>query len=241
VRVVAALVGLPDEDSDRILGWTDDIEKIGDDAPLDELRAIGTEFSKMQGYILDHYHEKQRATVPGTDMLSVLAELGKTDQSLGEANIMMLSMLIVAAAGGTTRAMLLALTMHLARHPEQVQLLRDDRTLVSGAVEEALRYVPPVRAFLRTALRDTEVGLTWLTHEYRGHLRVTEDGDLLYLFPNGFTKPWETREAAFRLFRRVARALAGAGRFILRAWLLIAMVVAFVAGLIAVSRFEKEE
>ena len=73
-------------------------------------------------------------------------------------------------------------------------------------------------------LRDAESGLTWLTHEYRGHLRVTEDGDLVHLFPTGFTKPWETREAAFRILGRVGRALAGAGRFIVRAWLLIAMV-----------------
>ena len=57
------------------------------------------------------------------------------------------------------------------------------------------------------ATRDAEIGLTWLTHEYRGHLRVTEDGDLVYLFPNGFTKPWESREAMSRLFRKVGSAL----------------------------------
>lgn len=155
VRVVASLVGLPDADADRILGWTDDIEKIGDDAPVDELRAIGTEFAKMQDYILEHYHAKQRN--PGNDMLSVLAKLGETDQSIGEANIMMLAMLIVSAAGGTTRALLLALVMYLAGRPDQLALVRADRSLVPGAVEEALRYMPPVRAFLRTALRDTEV------------------------------------------------------------------------------------
>ena len=86
------------------------------------------------------------------------------------------------------------------------------------------------------ALRDAEAGLTWLTHEYRGHLRVTEDGDLVHVFPNGFTKPWETREAAFVLLRRVGRALAGAGRFVVRAWLLIAMLsyaLLFVAVVIA--------
>ena len=155
VRVVAALVGLPDADSGQILGWTDDIEKIGDDAPLDELRAIGTEFATMKSYILEHYRARQRN--PGSDMLSVLAQAGARDEGLGEANIMMLAMLVVSAAGGTTRALLLALIMHLAQRPDQLALVRADRSLVPGAVEEALRYVPPVRAFLRTALRDTEV------------------------------------------------------------------------------------
>lgn len=88
------------------------------------------------------------------------------------------------------------------------------------------------------ALRDAESGLTFLTAEYRGHLRVTEDGDLLYVFPAGFTKPWETKERWQRVLTAVANALLGAGRFIIRAWLLIAMVayaLLFVALLIGLS------
>src|SRR4051812_14793958 len=67
------------------------------------------------------------------------------------------------------------------------------------------------------ALRDAEAGLHWLTSEYRGHLRVTEDGDLVHVFPNGFTKPWETREAAWRVLSTVGRGLFAAGRFVVRA------------------------
>lgn len=74
------------------------------------------------------------------------------------------------------------------------------------------------------ALRDAEAGLQWLTHEYRGHLRVTEDGDLVHLFPTGFTKPWETKERLAVLGERIGGALLGAGRFLVRAWLLVAMV-----------------
>ena len=59
-------------------------------------------------------------------------------------------------------------------------------------------------------LRDAEAGLHWLTSEYRGHLRVTEDGDLVHVFPHGFTKPWETREAFARLAARVGQGLLGA-------------------------------
>lgn len=73
-------------------------------------------------------------------------------------------------------------------------------------------------------LRDAESGLHWLTSEYRGHLRVTEDGDLVHVFPNGFTKPWETREATWRVLSTIGRALFAAGRFVVRAWLLIAMI-----------------
>ncbi|MCL2726642.1 MAG: hypothetical protein FWD69_19655 [Polyangiaceae bacterium] len=86
--------------------------------------------------------------------------------------------------------------------------------------------------------RDAEAGLTWLTAEYRGHLRVTEDGDLLRLFPYGFEKPWETRETFARIAAAVGKSLLGAGRFIVRAWLLIVMVayaVIFVGLLLALT------
>jgi len=73
-------------------------------------------------------------------------------------------------------------------------------------------------------LRDAESGLHWLTSEFRGHLRVTEDGDLVHVFPNGFTKPWETRERTWQVLSTIGAALFAAGRFIVRAWLLIAMV-----------------
>lgn len=74
------------------------------------------------------------------------------------------------------------------------------------------------------ALRDAEAGLAWLTSEYRGHLRVTEQGDLIHVFPHGFTKPWETKEAFDRVVSSIGSALLGAGRFLVRAWLLVVMV-----------------
>lgn len=87
-------------------------------------------------------------------------------------------------------------------------------------------------------LRDAEAGLHWLTQEYRGHLRVTEDGDLVYVFPTAFTKPWETRERMSMLLGAVGGALAGAGRFVVRAWILLVMVgyaLVFVALMIGLA------
>jgi len=83
------------------------------------------------------------------------------------------------------------------------------------------------------ALRDTERGLTWLTQEYRGHLRATEQGELLYLFPTGFTQPWKTYDAWSRAGSAVAKGAMGALRFVVRAWLMI-VLLAYVAIFLAV-------
>jgi hypothetical protein len=74
------------------------------------------------------------------------------------------------------------------------------------------------------ALRDAERGLHQLTSEYRGHLRVTDDGDLLFLFPYGFEKPWETRDAVDRFLQKTGSTLMGVARFVVRAWLTIAII-----------------
>jgi hypothetical protein len=74
------------------------------------------------------------------------------------------------------------------------------------------------------ALRDAESGLTWLSSEYRGQLRVTSEGQLVHVFPTGFTKPWETYDAMRRIWRAAAKGLAGAVRFMVRAWVAVVLV-----------------
>lgn len=79
---------------------------------------------------------------------------------------------------------------------------------------------------------DAERGLHALVSEYRGHLRVTEEGQILFTFPTKFEKPWVTVDATKAFFGRVWGAIAGAGRFIVRAWVAI-VLVSYVAIFIA--------
>ncbi len=94
------------------------------------------------------------------------------------------------------------------------------------------------------SLAAAEQALHALVSEYRGHLRVTEEGQILFLFPHGFTKPWETVDAITRVARRAGAALAGALRFVVRAWVaivLVGYVAIFVAILIALAFGGKSE
>ena len=84
-------------------------------------------------------------------------------------------------------------------------------------------------------LWDAERGLHALSSEYHGHLRVAEDGELLFRFPHGLTKPWETRTRLQAIAGAIGRGLLGVARFVVRAWVavvLIGYVLLFVAILI---------
>jgi hypothetical protein len=73
-------------------------------------------------------------------------------------------------------------------------------------------------------LRDAESGMHALLSEYRGHLRVTSEGELVFVFPHGFTKPWETRTRIQALADKTGRALLGVGRFVVRAWISVVLI-----------------
>ncbi len=94
-----------------------------------------------------------------------------------------------------------------------------------GPVDPALPItVADAAARSGLALRDAEAGLTWLSSEYRGQLRVTSDGDLVHVFPTGFARPWERRDALARAAAAVSRASMGALRFLVRAWVMVVLV-----------------
>lgn len=78
------------------------------------------------------------------------------------------------------------------------------------------------------ALRDAEVGMHYLVSEYRGHLAVTEKGELLFRFPTGFTKPWEKVEGLQRFWTKVKKGFMTVAKFVVRAWISIVMI-AYVA------------
>ncbi len=69
-------------------------------------------------------------------------------------------MAIVWAGMDTTVNAITAPLYLLARHPDQWERLRSDRSLMAGAIAEVLRIEPPVQRFTRVATADVELGGT---------------------------------------------------------------------------------
>ncbi|MDN0195761.1 cytochrome P450 [Streptomyces sp. S.PNR 29] len=79
--------------------------------------------------------------------------------ALPEEEVAGTGLLLLLAGHETTSSMLAMSTLALLRHPEQLALLREDPSLIKGAVEELLRYITIVQNGVgRVALEDVEVG-----------------------------------------------------------------------------------
>jgi hypothetical protein len=119
---------------------------------------------------------------------------------------------------------------------------RAGRLIASQVDPAAPLTVADAAARTGLALRDAESGLKWLSTEYRGRLRVTSDGELVHVFPSGFSKPWEGADARRRAAHAVGRALAGAVRFVVRAWVAVVLVgyAAFFVGLLIAMAFARQ-
>lgn len=74
------------------------------------------------------------------------------------------------------------------------------------------------------SLYDTKSGLNYLLGEYRGALAATSEGELLYSFPTGFTKPWEQKEMLIELWQKFKKFTLGVMKFLVRAWITIVML-----------------
>jgi cytochrome P450 len=158
LRVMGELIGVPADDlpwlHDRSRDW---LGLFQDTGSLEErvARARGT--VEFQRYFVRLTEE--RAREPRDDLTSALvAAAAEEETPLSHAELAGVPLdLIVAGHVTVTRALGSALVL-LLRHPEAMDALRRDPSLVPGAVEEILRLESPAQGLFREATRDVELG-----------------------------------------------------------------------------------
>ena len=98
-----------------------------------------------------------RRADPGRDVVSVLATTEVEGEPLPDEVAISFLRQLINAGGDTTFRTTTVLLTGLLTHPEQLALVRDDRSLVGAAIEEALRWDGPVLASSRLATVDVVV------------------------------------------------------------------------------------
>jgi cytochrome P450 len=119
--------------------------------------AHGTEASRKLGEYFRNMVAERRAH-PGEDLVSLLAAAEVEGERLPEEILISFLRQLVNAGGDTTYRGTSILLTALLRHPEQLEAVRRDRSLVPQAIEEALRWDGPVLMQTRMATRELTLG-----------------------------------------------------------------------------------
>jgi cholest-4-en-3-one 26-monooxygenase len=153
LQVIADLVGVPEEDRHKVFHWTE-LSFGFDPSVTPEQRGEAA----VNMYMYADQMCEIRKTEKHDDLISVLMEGEVEGERLTQMQIDVFFLLLQNAGSETTRNLITSGTLALLQHPEQLELLRADPSLLPNAIEELLRYTTPVVQFTRRAKRDTEVG-----------------------------------------------------------------------------------
>ncbi|HSF32281.1 MAG TPA: cytochrome P450 [Candidatus Tectomicrobia bacterium] len=155
--VMAELLGIPTEERPQFQTWSRQRARALEPTMTIRERAE----AEQAAHALDTYFlglMKQRREQPRDDLISALVAVEAAGDKLTEDELVAMLRLLLVAGNETTTNLIGNGLYALLQHPDQLQLLRADPSLLTGAVEELLRYDAPVQVDGRTALADMEVG-----------------------------------------------------------------------------------
>ncbi len=200
LRVIMMILGVPEEDLPLMLRLTQEL--FGADDP-DMRREAETEEQRMQTLIEFYtYFNKMtqdRRNRPGDDVASVIANAQIDGEQIGDLEAMSYYVIIATAGHDTTSSSTAGGLLALIQHPDEFKKIQNNPEISQLAVDEAIRWVSPVKHFLRYA---TEA------YELRGK-RIKQGDALMMLYPSG-NRDEEVFENADRFIadRRPNRHLA---------------------------------
>ncbi len=150
LQVIAAMLGLPEEDLPEFHRRA--VELISIAANIERGFAASQALRDYFATLL-----AARRTDPQDDVISVLAHAELDGQRLEDEDVFAFLRLLLPAGAETTYRSSSNLLFGLFSNPSQLDALRADRTLMKQAIEEGLRWEPPLTGIVRTATRDVDV------------------------------------------------------------------------------------
>jgi cytochrome P450 len=160
VAVICDLLGVPIADADRLSACSSALVSRLDPASVsaatdEQVRQVDqaeAEFADYMGALLAERHKH-----PGDDLLSGLIIADDPAYRLSDDEAISTAVLLMIAGHETTVNLIANGVLTFLRYPEVLERLRREPELMIGAIEELLRYEPPVQFTDRTTLTDLEV------------------------------------------------------------------------------------
>ena len=154
VRVIVDLIGVPQSDRELIWEWS---EAVGRLFSLDEksLREADEAIDAFRAYVHQAV-ERVRATGEGPELAKAMLD-SREDEVMTEDELVAMYLIILFGGSETTTNLLGNGFLALQQHRDQWDLLRRDRSLVAGAMDELMRYDSPHHYLPRVVAADFEL------------------------------------------------------------------------------------
>ena len=155
-QVVGELVGIPEEDWPKIHRWSEMSTTSQD-----------PDFQRQEGEVVDpvmamamyavEFASRRRKDASRSDLASLILGTEFGGRLMTDIDFSSFFVQLVTAGNDTTKTMLSSGLLALLQHPDQLDKLRADPSLIAGAVEEILRWANPLHYFRRTTTAATEL------------------------------------------------------------------------------------
>lgn len=150
-KVIAEMLGVPSEDWDIFQRWARGPEAVK--ARQEGRRPMQDE---MSDYFLALLRERRQA--PREDLISALSVAEVDGARLSDYELVQFCKLLLGAGQETTKNLIANAIVCFTDHPHAMERLKREPSLMPKAIEEVLRYLPPVWFVFRQARSDVELG-----------------------------------------------------------------------------------
>lgn len=157
LMAILDLCGVPKDDRGKFFTWTNQMMFQSDsDIGGDDPEATANEAAANLYFYASELAKKHRES-PLNNIVGSLLDGDVEGEKLTEEEFQIFFLMLIGAGNESTRSVTAHGMRLLMEHPEQLQMLIDDPSLIAGACEEVLRYNPAFVTMRRTVLEDTEV------------------------------------------------------------------------------------
>lgn len=142
MTIISEILGVPSQDRDKFHRWSKSIVSITSVNSLSAVVRVIPAIWMFSRYLRDFF--KMRRADPQDDLTSALIHAEEAGDRLSEDELLAMIFLLLIAGHETTVNLIGNGTLTLLQHPEQMEALRRDPSLIKTAIEELLRYTVPV-------------------------------------------------------------------------------------------------
>ncbi|MFF5520108.1 cytochrome P450 [Streptomyces coeruleorubidus] len=164
VIVIAELLGVPSSDRYRFREWGDALMESTQEFSFADrseeqrqrLQDAMLKVRKLSDYLREHVEDRKRN--PREDLITKLVQAEVDGEHLTDNEVVNFSNVLLIAGHITTTMLLGNSILCLDTHPEWFARVREDRSMIPAAIEEALRYYSPFAGTARATTTEVELG-----------------------------------------------------------------------------------